>query len=542
MKSNENQNTFEALPVEVKNSALTTKQMGVLNVLYRMSTLETSKANPDGSFFASQAKLTEETGYSNNTIIDVRSNFDECGFITTQKGTWEGRMATTYILHKDVIMDWAIAHPRIGAVKQRRTRKGAVISAVNKCTDEETQTLRDEVKQLREVVTLQNQRISALEEVINKMCNGAVIGAVNDNSIGAVTDKCTTEPELKKEITNPIVTSSNPDMGLPICTREENDTDEGTPNNGEMNPSNADEGNVSDFYKIEGYDPDGEINKSQATANKASGSAATPQMAQTTTDDEKTRQSASKGAKQMSRNTNLNAEERINQLDALQLWKMNTPNVNPIELAKEVGELLVHDDILYQSHAYTKAAMVGCYILKYANDLNTLNEIEGLLLSSHIERYVSGNPYIDHHIKERRKELTNPQTLETSPEPHQSHADHSDEEIITNEQKRAQKRPDKAGEAMQKDDVISADLNQMEKANDMYYKGEEGAARLADKTANHIIRYIPKIETIAKLNWCRKFVNLAFEEWGRVLESNAEFYLDIINRKLDEREEELRAA
>lgn len=114
--------------------------------------------------------------------------------------------------------------------------------------------------------------------------------------------------------------------------------------------------------------------------------------------------------------------------------------------------------------------------------------------------------------------------------------------LSTDKEKTRQNAPDEAGEAMQKDDVISADLDKMEKANDMYYKGEEGASRLADKTANHIIRYIPKIETIAKLNWCRFYIQQAFEEWGWVLESNAAFYLDIINRKLDEREAQLRVA
>lgn len=114
--------------------------------------------------------------------------------------------------------------------------------------------------------------------------------------------------------------------------------------------------------------------------------------------------------------------------------------------------------------------------------------------------------------------------------------------LPTDEEKTRQMRPDEATRAMEKDSTVEEALNQMEKANDMYYNGEDGAASLADKTANNIIRYIPKIDTLGKLNWCRFHINRAFEEWGWALESQAAFYLDFINRRLDAREGELRAA
>lgn len=114
--------------------------------------------------------------------------------------------------------------------------------------------------------------------------------------------------------------------------------------------------------------------------------------------------------------------------------------------------------------------------------------------------------------------------------------------LSTQEEKTRQMRPESPTMAMEKDSTVEQDLNQMEKANNMYHNGEEGAARLADDTANHIIRYIPKIDTLGKLNWCRYHINRAFEEWGWALESQAAFYLDFINRRLDAREAELRAA
>lgn len=542
--------TYEALPIEVKNSALTTKQMGVLNVLYRLSTLEASKANPDGSFFASQALLMEETGYSNNTIIDVRSNFADCGFITTEKGTWEGRRATTYILHKDVIMEWCINHPRIGAVKQRRTNKSAVISAVNKCTDETIQTLREEVKRMKELITAQNQRITALEEALN---NGAVIGAVKPNSIGAVIGavigKCTTEPDIEKETTNHSVPEGNYREGIY------------TSPDGEKNDEAVETvGSVCDFQKnrVEGEQSQAEETTPNATANEI--------------DNPKAK---------------VTPEERIKELDNLQLWKMQTLNVDPIEIATELGEILTNE--MYESHTYKEAANVGAYLIKYANDIETLNQIEERLLSAHIEKYGHGHPTLDYLFNERRKALTDQtenkaagsvddtaevQTTiddektqqgasqranqvsgeipsipmkEETPQTSENKAAGSVEtpqmgKLSTDTDKTRQIRPESPTMAMEKDSTVEKALNQMEKANDMYYNGEDGAASLADQTANNIIRYIPKINTLGKLNWCRFHINRAFEEWGWALESQAAFYLDFINRRLDKREAELKAA
>lgn len=534
-------NLISLVPSDIRKSKELTKSdkilLGQLVYLFGMD-----KAKANGYVFRSNDDLENDTQLSSQTIRFSINRLIKFGAINRTAGS-RAEGASVYTLNFEMNGDEIT--PKITPKNHPYMTKDeveALIEGLRADYQKQINDLRDEIAELKGVKSDETTPKSPLK-------------------ITPIPTKITPQIQnSEKESTNRSVTSSNSSMGLPICASEENDTDEIAPSNGGDDQT----GSVCDFQnKIEGgvdtsqpakadnesatdekiNNPnDGEVNNSQATANKASGSVATPQTVQTTTDEKKTRQTQNKVANPVSGNTHLNAEERINQLDALQLWKMNTPNVNPIELAKEVGGLLAHKEVLYQGSTYTRIAMVGCYILKYANDLDTLNEIEGLLLSSHIERYEAGNRLIDLAVKDRRKELANPQPLENSSEPHQSHADHSDKETITNEDKTRQNAPDEAGEAMQKDDVVSADLDKMEKANDMYYKGEEGAARLADKTANHIIRYIPKIETIAKLNWCRFYIQQAFEEWGRVLESNAAFYLDIINRKLDEREEELRAA
>lgn len=563
---NQQMNNFEALPIEVRNSALTEKQMGVLNVLYRMSTMEASKANPDGSFFASQAKLIEETGYAKNTITDIRSNFDACGFITTQKGTWEGRKATTFILHKDVVMEWANNHPRIGEVKQRRAKKnggiGSVIGSVNKCPDEnyncpdeENQTLRDEVKQLREVVTSQNQRITALEEVLSKLLNGSVIGSVNTNSIGSVTDNCPTESEI--EITNHIEPYSN--------TIENNDY-------------RADTGEIdkATFKKVEGNDPD-EVAPSNmgetgdvAIFNKIEGEVTQSQPEETTPDDEQTTIEYLTNLEMTLRdcNTNLNHDEVIatsNELKAiLDKWGQSshivelttnrianlihwftfdinalgdvrnifTPhlrdnNANPSQIAHNIAD---H----YKELKPQDAGNALIWTMTPSMVQTTTNEEKTRQMQNKVANPVSGNADL------------NPQNTE-EPQAKQNKAAGSVSapqmgKLSTDITKRAQTSPESPTMAMEKDEVANNDILQLGRANQMYENNDENASRLADETANHLIRYIPQIESIAKLNWCRYYINRAFEEWGWVLESNAAFYLAQINKKLDEREAQLLAA
>lgn len=498
--------------------------MGVLNVLYRLSTLEASKANPDGSFFASQALLMEETGYSNNTIIDVRSNFDECGFITTEKGTWEGRRATTYILHKDVIMEWCINHPRIGAVKQRRTNKSAVIGAVNKCTDETIQTLREEVKRMKELITAQNQRITALEEALN---NGAVIG------------KCTTEPDTEKETTYHSVPEGNYREG-DIYTRPD-----------EVKNDEAGEtvGSVCDFQKnrVEGVE--------------------TPK-------------------------TKVTPEERIKELDNLQLWKMQTPNVDPIEIATELGEILTNE--MYESHTYKEAAKVGAYLIKYANDIETLNQIEERLLSAHREKYDCGHPTLDYLFNERRKALTdqtankaagsvddtaevqttiddektqqgasqraNQWSGDTDTIPHDGETSQTSEnkasgsvltpqmgKLSTDTDKTRQIRPDEAREAMTVDIPTDRMLTKIANLNEAYEAEEDMEARnimqgKANKVTTKMCDRCGELASIECVNWGLAVIPKTLNQFGKILGTMAGIYLKVALNTLNRRREELLAA
>lgn len=644
-------NEFEALPIEVTQSALTTNQKKLLEVFVLFDGLEKTKEN--GCFFASNADLMLKSGIgSHHTLTKVIRSFELNKFITRNVGSFEGRQATTYALDMEAVLNWCESHP-IGAVSKRRKsasiKSASIMGAVSqKCLDEESAKVAQLEKKIIELEAVNKALVKALSkcgiEAVEKAVIGAHIGAHIGAVIGAVMEKCPTDTE--KETTNHIVTSSNSSMGLPICVREDkatfkkvegNDPDEVAPSNeidqtgdvcdfnkkskdgvdtfqpeeknneqGEINPNGMttpdDEQIINPNGEVTQSQPDEEINKSQATANKADQSLATPQMGKLSTNEREHAQIANKVANPASGNVTLNAEERIKQLEALNLQNRNTPNVNPIELAEELGNLIVNDDVVYQSRLYNRAIALGSFLVWYANDdIDTINEIERLFMCGHIKKYgtshptiVSGFAGLRNEIAEmnankadqshadtsdeetiiqsdkareiankaanpvaqpKRYEIGQPSECEgvvcepqpdqygkTSPEAHQTHGNGQVDSLPTQSKESDQTRPESPTMAMEQDDTINNDILQLRKANKMYRNNDENASRLADKTANHIIRYIPKIDTVGKINWCRYYINRAFEQWGWVLESSAAFYLDHINKKLDEREAQLLAA
>ncbi len=130
----------------------------------------------------------------------------------------------------------------------------------------------------------------------------------------------------------------------------------------------------------------------------------------------------------------------------------------------------------------------------------------------------------------------------TSNKAHQTQEKAQMVQLAIQTDKVAQNRPDEAREAMERETTINDALTQLHDCYEMYMSDDPKGTRLADEAAIKIIRHIQHIESLAKLNWCRYYLNQAFEQWGRVLESNAKFYLDFITRKLNERETDLIAS
>lgn len=285
-------------------------------------------------------------------------------------------------------------------------------------------------------------------------------------------------------------------------------------------------------------------------------------------------------------------EERVNELDNLQLWKMQTPNVDPIEIATELGEILTNE--MYESRTYIKAATVGAYLIKYANDIDTLNQIEERLLSAHREKYHCGHPTLDHLFNERRKALTNQtenkaagsvddtaeaQTTigdektqqgasqranqgsgDTDTIPHDGETSQASAnkasgsvsapqmgKLSTDDVKHAQTRPDEAREAMTVDIPIDRMATKIANLNEAYETEEDMEARnimqsKANDVATKMCDRCGKIPTIEGVNWGLAVIPKMINQFGKILGTMAGIYLNAAVNALNRRREELLAA
>lgn len=513
-----------------------------MEVFFMLDGLERTKEN--GYFFASNADLMLKSGIgSHHTLSKVIRTFEVYNFITRSVGSFEGRQATTYTLDMEAVMNWCEAHP-IGAVSKRRKsapiKSAPMMGAVSqKCPDEVNARLEATEKKCAELEAINKALVEALSkcgiEAVEKALIGAGIGAVLEE----VAEKCPTEPESKKEITNHSVPEGNYREGN-IYTRPD----------GKKNDEAVETvGSVCDFQKnrVEGI----ETPKAKVTP-----------------------------------------EERIKELDNLQLWKMQTPNVNPIEIATELGGILTNE--MYESHTYKEAAKVGAYLIKYANDIDTLNQIEERLLSAHREKYHCGHPTLDHLFNERRKALTNQtenkdagsvadtaeaQTTindektqqgasqranqgsgDTDTIPHDGEASQANEnkdagsvsapqmgKLSTQTEKTRQMRPDEAREAMTVDIPTDRMLTKIANLNEAYEAEEDMEARnimqgKANNVATKMCDRCGELASIECVNWGLAVIPETLNQFGKILGTMAGIYLKVALNTLNRRREELLAA
>lgn len=285
-------------------------------------------------------------------------------------------------------------------------------------------------------------------------------------------------------------------------------------------------------------------------------------------------------------------EERIKELDNLQLWKMQTPNVDPIEIATELGEILTNE--MYESHTYKEAAKVGAYLIKYANDIETLNQIEERLLSAHREKYDCGHPTLDYLFNERRKALTdqtankaagsvddtaevqttiddektqqgasqraNQWSGDTDTIPHDGETSQTSEnkasgsvltpqmgKLSTDTDKTRQIRPDEAREAMTVDIPTDRMLTKIANLNEAYEAEEDMEARnimqgKANKVTTKMCDRCGELASIECVNWGLAVIPKTLNQFGKILGTMAGIYLKVALNTLNRRREELLAA
>lgn len=159
--------SFEALPIEVVNSAMSDSQKKVMNVLFTYNTLD--KTDETGRFFISNETLREKAGVGSlSTIKEVLSNFKSRGFINREKGSSKNRRASEYILHVDEIMRWSKEHQRMkkcqmkSSVVDIKLLGSVVADAVAPFLAQQQEMakiineLRDEIKELKSSLTIQS--------------------------------------------------------------------------------------------------------------------------------------------------------------------------------------------------------------------------------------------------------------------------------------------------------------------------------------------------------------------------------------------------
>lgn len=513
-------NLISLVPSDIRKSKELSKAdkilLGQLVYLFGMD-----KAKGNGYVFRSNADLKEDTQLCKRSVDKAISHLTQLGVVNRNVGSRE-EGASIYTLNFE-LPQICKSSPKSSPISGKVAPKVALSNRPDMSADEVEamiEGLRAEFQQ--QINDLRNE-IAELKGLKSDEATAKVALKSSPND-GISSPK--SSPQIQnseKETTNHSVTSSNSSMGLPICAKE--------PTYIAIGGSNPDGG---------GNNPnDGEVNKSQATANKASGSVATPQTVQTTTDEEKTRQNANEGANPTSRAQDQTTEDYLNQLDALELWKMNTPNVEPIEIATELGKIL--KDELYQLSTYKKAEAIGTYLPRYANDLDTLNQIETALTSGHIEKYGYSTPNLVDAFKFQREYLSNPQTLENSPEPHQSLTNQSDEETITNEEKTRENAPDKATDALQPHKTIDALLTKIVNLNASYATGDHEKEEKATKLMNKVCKCCGEIEIAGHLNWCAINIPEILEKHGKVLGTNVDMYLSAIPNVIANRRKEIAA-
>ncbi len=541
---------FEALPIEVAQSALTTNQKSLLEVFVLLDGLEKTKEN--GCFYASNADLMLKSGIgSHHTLTKVIRSFELNKFITRNVGSFEGRQATTYTLDMEAVLNWCESHP-VGAVSKRRKsasiKSAPIMGAVmQKCPDGESAKVIELERKVNELEAINKALVEALSK-----CG---IEAVEKAVIGAVMQKCPTDTDIEKETTNHIEPYSN--------TTENNDyrvyAGEAT------------------FKKVEGNDPDeiapsndmGETGDVCDFHKKSKGGVDTFQPDETTPDDEQTTIEYLTNLEMTLRDeqTNLNHDEVIatsNELKAiLDKWgqfshivelttnrianlihwftfdinalaevrdiftpHLRDDNANPSQIAHNIADH--YKELNPQDAGNAQIWTMTPSVVQTTNQSEETRQMQNKVANP-----VSGNADI------------NPQNTE-EPQAKQNKAAGSVSapqmgKLSTDTDKRAQISPESPTMEMQEVECIKVELEVWGRC-EYNIHDDEMAESDADNAVNNLTKLIGCIKTVAELNWCEYYITRAFEQWGWILGTRYEMYHSNITRQLTAKRKELSAA
>ena len=185
--NNTKQTIFEALPIEVANSTMTSCQLKVLEILFLYNGLD--KAKDKGLFFISNETIMQEAGIGSKTTLNkVIRFFDSNGFIERKSGNFSTRQASEYILHEDKVIEWSIDHPKGNTGKPNRTPSNdKIYKELKKIIESATKPLLEKQNELVCKVKALQDEIAALRASV---CTPSEINC---------TTECTTDTDTKTD-------------------------------------------------------------------------------------------------------------------------------------------------------------------------------------------------------------------------------------------------------------------------------------------------------------------------------------------------------
>lgn len=161
---------LEALPIEVKESRLTDTQKKVLNVFYTYNTLD--KTNENGSFFIDNITLKNEAAVSSDTLQRTLSFLITNRFIDRIAGSRtkeNGSVASTYVLHIDVINEWC--------KQNKKTKKNKGFDVKGLMFDNQTNHQTNENNDLVKRIDCLELKVNELTDKCDKMI-GLMMGLI----------------------------------------------------------------------------------------------------------------------------------------------------------------------------------------------------------------------------------------------------------------------------------------------------------------------------------------------------------------------------
>lgn len=190
MNNNDNSTTFEGLPSEVVNSAMTPSQLKVMEVLFLYNGLVKTKS--DGYFFISNEALMKEAEIgSKTTLTKIIRLFEYNGFIGRKTGDFTNRKASEYILYEDKVNQWCRDNPKPISRNNDKTLQSSdeIREAIERAVTSAIKPLFDKQREQEEVIKSLQGEIASLRADMRTLIEA----------------RCTTDTETdvdRKTITN----------------------------------------------------------------------------------------------------------------------------------------------------------------------------------------------------------------------------------------------------------------------------------------------------------------------------------------------------